>query len=299
MKRQWVFALGLLSALALAGSVTAAIESENILLPLSAGFKMGSHQENPKKMMSEFVPSDESVDHWSRMITEIILRDQTTTDPEIYQSAMLSDWKRACPGGGGRPLSNVKENGYAASYWSFNCPLNPATKLGRSMVRKIIVAKDAVYDVQVAYRKADTAELSQAAITYLRGVTVCDTRTREHPCPSGLEPVKRSQEPAQNPVATFLRAADVNDFAAMETVLDQSSADFLKQIRNCYLRRVYTIEQPHELIAAWMCSEGPNRSRVILADIVAASGNKVSVKVVQDTTNDRPAPERDGSAFAK
>jgi hypothetical protein len=106
-----------------------------------------------------------------------------------------------------------------------------------------------------------------------------------------------SPEPAPNPAVAFLRAADVNDFRAMDAALDPGSAGFLKIINNCYLRRVFSDDLKHEVIAAWMCAEGPNRSRVVLATVALTQGDKVVVSVQQNTTHDRPAPERAGSAF--
>jgi len=298
MTQRRLSVIGVLTALAFASSAAAALQDENILVQVPAGFKLGSHAENSKSLLSEYVPGDESVDHWSKMITVRIIRGNSSADPEALQSTMLTDWKSACPGADGRQLSHLSENGYRASYWSFDCPLNPQTSLGESMVRKVIVAMDATYDVQFAYRRVATAELTQSAVEYLRKVTVCDTRGPDHPCPTGLTPAEGSGPPNQSPVAAFLHAADVNDFAAMGAVIDQGSSDFLKTIGNCYLRRVYSNAQAHQLIAAWMCSEGPGRSRVVLANIVAGPGNKVSVSVLQNNVNDRPAPERTGSAFA-
>jgi hypothetical protein len=107
-----------------------------------------------------------------------------------------------------------------------------------------------------------------------------------------------SPGPAPNPVITFLHAADVNDIAGMKAVLDPGSLGILQRISGCYLRRVYANEQQHEMIAAWMCPAGPNRSRVVLADIGLSQDNKVIVSVQMDQTNNRPAPERTGSAFA-
>jgi hypothetical protein len=103
------------------------------------------------------------------------------------------------------------------------------------------------------------------------------------------------QDPA-NPVATFLRAADQNDVPAMEAVLDRSGSNFLGKISNCYLRRVY--QSPEGITAAWMCAEGPARSRVVIARVGLTSANRVAVAVVREDVNDRPAPERAGSAFA-
>ncbi len=99
-----------------------------------------------------------------------------------------------------------------------------------------------------------------------------------------------------DPVADFLRAADVNDFAAMEAVMDRAGPSFLAKVSNCYLRRVY--QTPDGIMAAWMCSEGPEHSRVVMGRVGRTAGNMVSVTVVREEVNDRPAPERAGSAFA-
>jgi hypothetical protein len=101
-----------------------------------------------------------------------------------------------------------------------------------------------------------------------------------------------------NPISAFFNAADMNDFAAMKALMAAKDAGFLKLISNCYLRRVYADNQTHQLIAAWMCDEGQNRSRVLLADVAQTPDGKVAVSVRMNTTNDRPAPPRTGSAFA-
>lgn len=99
-----------------------------------------------------------------------------------------------------------------------------------------------------------------------------------------------------NPVAIFLHAADVNDFAAMEAIMDRGGSKFLKKVSNCYLRRVY--QSPEGITAAWICSEGPTRSRVVIGRVGLTAENRVSVVVDREDVNERPAPERAGSAFA-
>jgi hypothetical protein len=121
--------------------------------------------------------------------------------------------------------------------------------------------------------------------------------------PSAAPPA--ASEP--NPVRTFLQAADRNDFTAMQTQMDPhvswmgsaiSPAAFVKRIGNCYLRRVYSNNASHELIAAWMCAEGAEDSRVVLANLAAKDSDGVVIEVVREDRNHRPAPARAGSAFA-
>jgi hypothetical protein len=107
-----------------------------------------------------------------------------------------------------------------------------------------------------------------------------------------------SAQPAKSPVETFFRAADVNDFAAMRAALDGGSASFLKLIGGCYLRAVYSNKDTHEIDGAWMCAEGPKRSRVVLATVAPTSTGKVSASLRSNGVSNRPAPPRTGSAFS-
>jgi hypothetical protein len=110
-----------------------------------------------------------------------------------------------------------------------------------------------------------------------------------------------------NPIRAFLQAADRNDFTAMQAAMGPhtswmgsaiSPADFLKRIGNCYLRRVYAADVNHRIIAVWMCTEGAEDSRVVLANLATDDANRIIVQVVREDRNHRPAPARTGSAFA-
>lgn len=102
---------------------------------------------------------------------------------------------------------------------------------------------------------------------------------------------------APTPIQTFFHAADVNDFTAMTTVMDRSGPSFIRKVSSCYLRRVYTDGAGH-VLATWMCAEGQNRSRVVIANVTPTRSGKVAVAVQMERTNELPAPERMGSAFA-
>ncbi len=77
------------------------------------------------------------------------------------------------------------------------------------------------------------------------------------------------------------------------------AAKFIKRISNCYLRRVYNNDQSGEVIAAWMCAEGPSKSRVVLGSLARTKEDRVLVQVMREQRNNVSAPERQGSAFAK
>lgn len=107
------------------------------------------------------------------------------------------------------------------------------------------------------------------------------------------------------PLQTFLNAADVNDFATMRSVMSENALEsgrgeisldrFFSKIDGCYLRRAYSSPESGILLA-WMCAEGQNRSRVVIGDLSSVDG-RIQVSISMEQTNQRPAPERTGSAF--
>ena len=52
-----------------ASAALAALKDENLLTPLPDGFKVGFHEANARQSIAEYVPKDETVDDWSRMVT--------------------------------------------------------------------------------------------------------------------------------------------------------------------------------------------------------------------------------------
>jgi hypothetical protein len=166
---------------------SAALQDENLLAPLPAGFKVGFRTTKALMDMSEFVPTDETVDDWSSMITVQIFHNMHMYNPETFATNMSEKWKSACTGGSAQKIRNDIENGYPISLWMFLCPLNPQTKKPENMWLKVISGQDSLYAVQYAYRKELAKELITPAMQYLRQPIVCDTRTADHPCPAGMK----------------------------------------------------------------------------------------------------------------
>ena len=274
------------------------LKDENILMPIPPGFKLASHQENRTNLISEFAPENETIDTWTKLVTEQIFRGLGGTSAKAYAQGMAQRLPSSCPGATTRDLADATENGYPVSTWLMACPRNPGTGLPEMFVIKVIQGKDALYATQYAFKKTPDQALIDEATAFLRQVTVCDTRLRDRPCPSSLTPVPASPpNGAANPVSAFLHAADANDATAMKALLDGGGDAFLRTINGCYLRRVYGNNQTGEILASWMCDLGPNRSRVVVAAVTRTPAGKVAASVQANTTNERPAPARSGSAF--
>jgi len=159
------------------------LRDENVLTPLPTGFGVGAEGDNGPLHTAELIPVGETVQNWTRMITQQTFRGHRSEDPSKWPTSLAVGWKSACPGGAAEEVSKGAQNGYPSSLWRYVCPLNPATKKPETMWMKTMSGADALYTVQYAYRRALSDDMATQATTYLATVSVCDTRTTAHPCP--------------------------------------------------------------------------------------------------------------------
>ena len=169
-----------------ASATLAALKDENLLTPLPDGFRIGFHEANARQSIAEYVPKDETVDDWSRMVTVQIFYGVKNFDPDAFAGNLGKKWASACPGGGARKITAGVENGYPFSLWMVDCPLNPQTRKPETMWLKAMSGADALYSVQYAYRRAPDKELIGPAMDYLKRISVCDARRADRPCPEGM-----------------------------------------------------------------------------------------------------------------
>ena len=169
-----------------ASAALAALKDENLLTPLPDGFKVGFHEANARQSIAEYVPKDETVDDWSRMVTAPIFHGAKNADPDVFAGNSGKKWPSACPGGGARKITAGVEIGYPFSLWMVDCALNPQTRIPETMWVKAMSGADSLYSVPYAYRRALDKELIGPATEYLKRVSVCDARRADRPCPAGM-----------------------------------------------------------------------------------------------------------------
>jgi len=180
---EWL-AAGLLT-LAMA-SPAFALENENLLVNLPAGYKVGHNARNQKQLISEMVPAGETVENWTEMVTVNIYFNQKTR-PADYRANMEKLWAGACPGGTSASVSEDKTNGYAAMLWRQSCPLNKQTGKPEMTWFKVVAGNDSFYVVQKAFKFEPAPEKLAEWIAFLNKVSVCDTRLKDRACPAGMK----------------------------------------------------------------------------------------------------------------
>ncbi len=90
------------------------------------GYKIDFNERKQTMIMTEMVPTAQSVQNWTEMVTVQIFLGLKST-PAEFRTRMEKLWSGACPAGSGNIVSSASENGYATLLWRQSCPLNKAT----------------------------------------------------------------------------------------------------------------------------------------------------------------------------
>jgi hypothetical protein len=174
--------LSVACALLFARPAAAELVNENLLTGLPPGYKIAFQDKKHDMLMNEMVPSEETVDNWTEMVTVQIFYGLKGT-PEQFESKVESGWRTSCPSANANLVADDVEKGYPARVWLLNCPLNPATGKPEMTWFKAIEGNDSFYVVQKAFRFAPSKEQITQSMQYLKAVAVCDSRVPARACP--------------------------------------------------------------------------------------------------------------------
>jgi hypothetical protein len=156
---------------------------ENLLFSPPNGFSLASQLDNRRSLISEWVPATQSIHNWSELITVQIFRG-LRKDPEDFLRSIRQGFVIACSGTSFKEFPKHLTNGYSVSVLIVECPKNPKTQKPETTVFRVINGRDALYSVQHAWRSLPTSSELNRELETLSGVTVCDTREPDHPCPN-------------------------------------------------------------------------------------------------------------------
>lgn len=185
MRLSLTLVLVLLPALAPAQSPPG---GEQLLAPVPQGFVLGHEAQDATGVLQEFVPAGESVQDWSQMMTVRVQRQFPGADPLAWHNDLVARLLQACPAASAQEVAGGDEQGTAFHLIIVGCPSSPVTGGEEWFLSKAMGGRDALYNVQGAWRGPATDALVTAWAGHLRGVLVCDTRRAEAPCPAGTVP---------------------------------------------------------------------------------------------------------------
>ncbi len=171
-----------LTLFAIVPPARAELINENLLVEVPPGYKIDFQDKKPNSLMNEMVPTNETVNNWTEMVTVQIFYNMKAT-PEQFVGKMASGWMQACAGASSKPIASGPENGYPAGVWLLSCPKNPATGQPEITWVKAVQGNDSFYVVQKAFKFTPSNEQVVQWMKYLRSVAVCDSRLPDRACP--------------------------------------------------------------------------------------------------------------------
>jgi hypothetical protein len=159
------------------------IQNENLLFSPPKDFKVGYQASHGNSSITEWIPAGETVQDWTQMLTVQIFHG-ASVDAATFLQGVGKRYMDACPGTTAKGIYTGQVNGYVVSMLLLKCPMNPATSKPETTAFRLIKGQDALYSVQRAWRAMPSDQDLDGVMRTLGKVTVCDTRTPQHPCPS-------------------------------------------------------------------------------------------------------------------
>jgi hypothetical protein len=170
-----------------ASAARADLENENLLVTAPPGYKVGFSDKKPDMLMTEFVPSKETVENWTEMVTVQVFFGLKVT-PQQFMDDMGKRWRAACPDAEeAHTVAEAPENGYPTLVWLLSCPKNPGTGKPEITWFKAVEGNDSFYLVQKAFKFEPSKEQITRWMGYLRKVSVCDSRIADRACPKAAD----------------------------------------------------------------------------------------------------------------
>jgi hypothetical protein len=168
----------------------AQLKGENLLLTPPAGFKVGYKGSSNGVNLMEWVPTGETVQNWSEMVTVQIFVRRTDLDPAQFLGRLQQQWITGCKDSKAASILTGKANGYTASMMMLHCPLLAATGKPETTMFRAIKGNDSFYVVQRAVRSVASPDQVEKMKQYLSEVSVCEAGSQQHPCPD-VKPLGR------------------------------------------------------------------------------------------------------------
>lgn len=179
------WALGVVALIIASSAVLAQqpqLEAENLLFSPPKDFKIGWQKSQGQSLWTEWIPSGQTVEDWTDMLTVQIYRGAKIDAPAFLQD-VGKRYVNDCPETTAKGIFTGQTNGYVVSMLLLRCPKNPKTGKPETTAFRIIKGTDALYSVQYAWRSLPSEQDVKAAMAILGKATVCDTRDSSHPCP--------------------------------------------------------------------------------------------------------------------
>ena len=143
-----------------------ALPAEILGVDVPHGFRIGNHQRNEKAEIVELVAPPETVDDWSRLITELSFFRGARVGPESFYARWVNAMRNACPELEEKSLHGTID-GHNAIRGDLSCPFNQQTRKPENPTVFLVQGDVDLLMAQVAFRRpvtlADTSLINHIA----------------------------------------------------------------------------------------------------------------------------------------
>lgn len=158
---------------------------ERLIAPIPSTFKLVGQVPHDGAKIEVFVPANETIENWSEQITtQVRFNMASRTDLTALLHVIEQKWIEACKESPPITILPGKTNGYATASMLMQCPRLPSTGKPEASLVHAIKGTDNLYLIQKNTRIPLDRDRVKEMVRYMGTVTVCDSRTSEHPCPA-------------------------------------------------------------------------------------------------------------------
>jgi hypothetical protein len=167
---------------------------EQLFIVPPAGWSIGYHDLKGNTDLTEMVPSGQSMQNWTDLLTVELVQGKPTVDAQTLLAGRLDSIRQGCDNVGAGPPQLAVENGYDTGVRAFACPKSKRFGKGELTLYKVIMGNHRTYIVTRAwsgppFEKGHMPTLppntTEDWLAFMSRVIVCDSNERTHPCPTG------------------------------------------------------------------------------------------------------------------
>ncbi|TPV95098.1 MAG: hypothetical protein B7733_11790 [Myxococcales bacterium FL481] len=171
---------------------------EMILTPIVHGWRVGHHAADKRRLLIKLIPSTETVDAWTHMVTLLATRDATVA-AEPFIADLGASFDPYCTKVATQVWPAQTQGGYSMQLGIVYCEVNRSTGIGEVVHVKVTKSEktDALYVWQYARKipglvlaqddESFTVEDLRSLVEALRDHRPCILGDSQHSCPKGIE----------------------------------------------------------------------------------------------------------------
>lgn len=138
-------------------------------------FQIGNHKRNDHGEIIELVDPPETVDNWSRLITELAFFRGAQVGSDVFYDRWLTAMRRACPNMKDTLLRGTVD-GHPAIRGDLSCPNNPQTAKPENLSAFLVQGDTDLLMVQVAFKHTITPADAVLIKRVAASLKVCDQK---------------------------------------------------------------------------------------------------------------------------